>query len=90
MPTNGPTGTIVKGETMTRDDIIDQLNEYERAHPDHSDIDNPHNIWEDVIYQLDTYDDYETRRLDPNSHSDIIALIDGNVIVFVPGLGAWT
>lgn len=47
------------------------------------------NIWEDVVRQLDEYDDRLTGLLDPGYQSSLIVLTDGNLVGWNPMVGRW-
>lgn len=54
----------------TPEDVLAQINEWEAAHPIVGDPGNAPNIWDDVIPNLDGYNDFATQVVDPKERGD--------------------
>lgn len=57
--------------TLTPDQIVDMLNDYEEAHPDPCES----NLWGDVIWGLPGYDDDATAKVE-HGQSDAFVLVE--------------
>lgn len=62
--------------STTTTQIVNRLNTYDGD-----------NIWQDIIWKLDSYDPDATEAADPNCASDVVILKDGSVIGYHPTTG---
>lgn len=85
----GPIDLLPQENNMTTSEILDRLNTYEATH-DKSAISGSsvHNVWDDIILNLDDYDEDRTEQVEHGS-GDAFALTDGTVIEYDEQAGQW-